>query len=206
MSIISEGGEAMDTEKFDSFFVLAETLSFNEASRILHKSQSSLSRQIASLEEDLGIPLFFRDSKSCQLTAAGEYLHQELEKISDEYDKVMNHAWNISQGRSGMLTFGVPHGETIGHYYPLIELFTSRFPDVNIKYTAYNVTHASKYLSDGTIDIMLSVSSNPWFASIVRPQFQYIDIGTRHDCLYIPIDHPLADKSAEELKTCRFRR
>ena len=195
----------METEKFDCFLALAETLNFTKASQIMHKSQSVLSRQIASLEEELGFPLFLRDSKSCTLTAAGVNMRNGVEKMQRQFDRLVAESKEISEGLRGSLRVSVPSGETNDHYYMLFKAFTDECPNTTLTLTAYDVKNLDRYLRESTVDIAFSVATNPWFSSVNRPEFRNIKVGVRHDCLYIPADHPLAGKDTSELTLYDFR-
>ncbi len=195
----------MDTEKFDYFLVLSEVLNFTKASQILHKSPSVLSRQIASLEDELGFALFIRDCKSCTLTKAGAHMRNGVENIKELLQKLIAESKEIEAGRWGRLSIAVPDGEANGHYYKLFKDFTDNYPNTELTFTAYKIKELVKHLNDNTIDIAFSVSSNPWFSSISRPEYNHINVGVRNDCLYLPKDHPLASRKAEELTLSDFR-
>jgi DNA-binding transcriptional LysR family regulator len=64
----------MDWDKLKIFHVVAEASSFTKASTVLNLSQSAISRQIQSLEQDLKIQLFERHARGLILTDNGEYL------------------------------------------------------------------------------------------------------------------------------------
>lgn len=64
----------MRIQQIRYFLALAEELHFWNTAERLHTSQSTLSRQIQSLEDDLGFPLFERDKRNVKLTAAGMFL------------------------------------------------------------------------------------------------------------------------------------
>jgi len=66
------------------FFQVAKFSSFSEASRNIHIAQSSISKRIGELEEELNIPLFFRRNKSFELTPKGGELHNILSSILQE--------------------------------------------------------------------------------------------------------------------------
>lgn len=72
----------MNWKKLETFKEISKYKSFNRASKVLNKSQSSFSRDIMSLEKDLGFKLFSRHMKNgIQLTHKGN----ELLKIVSEF-------------------------------------------------------------------------------------------------------------------------
>ena len=64
----------MDWDKLKIFHAVAEAGSFTSATVILNLSQSAISRQIQSLEEDLKVKLFERHARGLTLTENGEYV------------------------------------------------------------------------------------------------------------------------------------
>ena len=66
----------MEIRQLKSFRTVANLLSFNKAAGQLHYAQSSISAQIQTLEEQLGVQLFDRLGKRIQLTDSGTQLLQ----------------------------------------------------------------------------------------------------------------------------------
>ena len=64
----------MDWDNLKIFNAVAEAGSFTSASVNLNLSQSAISRQIQSLEQDLKVQLFERHARGLTLTENGEYL------------------------------------------------------------------------------------------------------------------------------------
>ena len=64
----------MNFSQIKCFLAAADCLSFTKAAERLYLSQPVLSRQIASMEDELGIELFIREKKSIRLTPAGEVM------------------------------------------------------------------------------------------------------------------------------------
>ena len=58
-----------------------------EAANVLYVTQSTLSRQIADLERELGVTLFDRTNRSCALTGDGMHLRQRAEEIPSFVDQ-----------------------------------------------------------------------------------------------------------------------
>ena len=77
----------MDWDKLKIFHTVAEASSFTKAATILNLSQSAISRQIQSLEQDLKIQLFERHARGLVLTDNGKYLfqtaHEVISKLKD---------------------------------------------------------------------------------------------------------------------------
>lgn len=77
----------MDTGYIKEFVVLADCMSFSEASNILFISQSSLSKHIQSLEKELGVRLFDRTTRNIELTGPGLaflIFAQQIDSLCDE--------------------------------------------------------------------------------------------------------------------------
>jgi len=77
----------VDWDKLKIFYTVAEASSFTKAATILNLSQSAISRQIQTLEQDLKVQLFERHARGLVLTDNGEYLfksaHEVISKLKD---------------------------------------------------------------------------------------------------------------------------
>lgn len=73
------------------FFKVAEEQSFSEAAQMLYISQSTVSKAIAKLEEELEIRLFERTTRRIKLTEPGKLLYfawkEQVERIWHIYDQ-----------------------------------------------------------------------------------------------------------------------
>ena len=80
----------MEFRQLQYFVAVADTLSFSRAAEILYVSQSALSKQMASLEEELGVLLFTRGGKrSISLTREGELLLDEAKELLMRTEKII---------------------------------------------------------------------------------------------------------------------
>ena len=76
----------MDWDKLRTFFKVANAGSFTHASETLNLSQSAISRQISSLESEVGVPLFHRHARGLILTEQGEILFKAAEEVTDKLE------------------------------------------------------------------------------------------------------------------------
>jgi DNA-binding transcriptional LysR family regulator len=79
----------LDIQQFQYFLAIVENGSFSAAADELYISQSSLSKQIISLEKELGFPLFDRSKRQITLTPAGENLVPYARNLVTEYQRMM---------------------------------------------------------------------------------------------------------------------
>ena len=82
----------LDWDKLRIFHAAAEAGSFTHAADKLHLSQSAISRQVSSLEQDVGVALFNRHARGLILTEQGEVLfrtaHEVLMKLESAQAKL----------------------------------------------------------------------------------------------------------------------
>lgn len=97
----------MDTQQMKYFLCLAKHLNYTSAASELMIATSTLSRQIAMLENELNAQLFSRDNKNVKLTSSGQYLQQELITLYSNYQMITQNTERIHQGFSGNLSCGI---------------------------------------------------------------------------------------------------
>lgn len=71
----------MNTDQLNEFYVLCASMNYSEAARRLFISQSTLTRHIQAMEEELGVPLFARNTRQLTLTGEGQFLLGQVPKL-----------------------------------------------------------------------------------------------------------------------------
>ncbi len=117
----------LELRHYKYFLAVAEELHFRKAAEKLFISQPGLSRQIKQMEDILGTSLFLRNKKKVSLTAAGEYLKNEVEFVLNHLEITKNQVKLIAEGNSGELRIGFL-GSAMQHVIPelLLTLKDSR--------------------------------------------------------------------------------
>ena len=79
----------MDSAKLETFLYVCKEKSFTKAAEKLFITPAAIKKQIDSLENEIGTPLFLRTASGCTLTPAGEIFQPRARKILNLiYDSV----------------------------------------------------------------------------------------------------------------------
>jgi len=122
----------MDLRQMRYFLALAEERNFGRAAERLHMAQPPLTRQIRSIEEELGTSLFVRTAKGVDLTPAGEALLEEVPNILGLAERAEEKARMAGHGLVGRLEVGI-FGSGILNVVPrVMSAFHKLRPDIRI--------------------------------------------------------------------------
>jgi DNA-binding transcriptional LysR family regulator len=142
----------MDLQRLQTFRTVATLMNFNQAAEVLHYSQSTVSAQIKTLENEIGILLFKRIGKSVQLTEAGA----KMLVYADKLLAIKEEAVAEVTGRnmvSGLLTIRMPQ-TVAAHYLPGILCdYQPRFPGMRLDITSCAMHSLEHELRIGTVDL-----------------------------------------------------
>jgi DNA-binding transcriptional LysR family regulator len=123
----------IDWDKLRTFHACAETQSLTKAAHRVGLSQSAVSRRIASLEEDLGVPLFHRHARGLIPTGPGRQLQEstrEMASIAALAEANLKDARDRPQGEL-VVTAPVGFGQT--WLSPRLGAFQVKFPEVRLR-------------------------------------------------------------------------
>ena len=97
----------MNDRQLQYALTLAKTLNFVKAAEALGISQPALSKQIAALENTLGVTLFDRSRSPLTLTAAGSHFLTEAARLLYREEQLLRSMQEFAQGERGQLVIGV---------------------------------------------------------------------------------------------------
>lgn len=117
-----------------SFEAVARRVSFTAAADELCLTQSAVSRQIKSLEDDLGRPLFLRRHRAIELTAEGQLLFEAVTRGLDE----ISHCVSDLRTATEMPQITVAASVAFSYYWlmPRLERFSQRYPEIDLRVLA----------------------------------------------------------------------
>lgn len=150
----------MDWDKLRIFHAVAEAGSFTAAGKDLHLSQSAVSRQIAALEQDLGVALFHRHSRGLILTEPGERLSETAREV---FAKLAMTEAKLSETRdrpSGHLRVTTTLAFGSIWLTPRLKEFNRLYPDITLSLLTSDET-LDLGMREADVGIRMGVPSEP---------------------------------------------
>ena len=121
----------MKLRQLEYFCAVAEAESISAAARELHVAQPPISRQIAQLEEELGVQLFLRGSKGMALTDAGQSLYRQTQQIFQDIRRVEDSVRSVGMGMSGRIKLGAIYS-AMPYALHYIDEYHKTYPQVEL--------------------------------------------------------------------------
>ncbi|MER6304010.1 LysR family transcriptional regulator [Kitasatospora sp. NPDC001539] len=172
----------LDLRKLRYFVAVAEHGRFGRAAEALFIAQPVLSRQIQALERELGCALFTRTTRSVELTAAGQKLYEEAQRITAAVDAALQRVQEAARGEQRLVVAFSP-GLRVSE---AIRAFTARRPEVAVDVLPLRWWEQDAPLRDGRAHI--GFLRRPFDATGLRT----VPIGRETKVACLPVTHPLA--------------
>lgn len=149
----------MKLTQLNYFNAICECGSISKASKKLHVSQPSISAAIISLENELGVNLYYRIGKKLVLTPEGLTLSSLAKSLLDDADKLVNVMKDMGNKKNN-IKVGIP--PMIGSFlFPRIfNGFKQNYPNINLELFEFGSSDTCKLVEEGTIDLGITVIDN----------------------------------------------
>lgn len=188
----------MELRVLNYFLAVAREENFTKAAQQLHLTQPTLSRQIADLEQELGVKLFVRSNHNIILTEDGMILKRRAQEILSLADKTKRDFLQKDEALSGTISIGSGEFRSTEYLAKIIAEFRKKYP--NVKYEIYsgNANNIRDYIERGLLDIGLM--SEP----IDMRKYNFVNMPIKEQWgVFAPSDSPLSEKervTSEDLK------
>lgn len=123
----------MDWDKVKTFAAAAEAGSVTAAAERLGISQSAVSRQVAALEEEIGVPLFQRHARGMMLTGPGQILLEHAREMSGIAAMAEARLKDAADRPMGELRVTAPVAFGMAWIAPRLGRFADMYPDMRLK-------------------------------------------------------------------------
>lgn len=149
----------MNQRQIESFLAVAETGNFTRAAERLYISQPAVSKQVLSLEDELGFSLLIREyHKDVQLTEAGKLYYDFFHKVTEEYKAVYERAQQYQQKMRGTLRLGILTGWKIQEkLQKVLEQMKQNYPEIQIQMSFADLEPLRKEAEAGKLDLIFTI-------------------------------------------------
>ena len=119
-------GDKMDLNKLEFFYAAASSENFTQAAEKCNIAQTTMSKYIAQLEDELGVRLFYRTTRECSLTEAGQMFYDGARELSRDYENLKR---RVIKASGDDLNIGI-----YGEFFDLsiLEKFNAAYPDIRM--------------------------------------------------------------------------
>jgi LysR family cys regulon transcriptional activator len=168
--------------------VARQGLNVSTAAEALHTSQPGISKQIKSLEDELGVEIFVRHGKRiAAVTEPGKAVLAIAERILAEAANMKRAGDDFANEKLGTLTVATTHTQARYTLPKAVAAFKKKYPKVRLVLHQGNPTQLCEMVLAGSADLAIATESIADYPELVSlPCFQW------NRCVVVPIGHPLA--------------
>lgn len=121
-----------DIGGFVTFARVVEQESFTGAAEAMGISKSAVSKQVARLEETLGVRLLNRTTRKLQVTEAGRVFYERCRRIADEVEEARAAVTSLQASPRGLLRVNAPVSYGLSHLSKMLPAFMRKYPDLRV--------------------------------------------------------------------------
>ena len=183
----------MTITQLEYFIALAEKLNFTRVAEQFYISQTAVSQQIKTLENQIGFALFRRDKRHVELTAGGRIYYNEVKAVLLRLKEAEHYAKQVQEGYEGVLRIGFLPGMEGSILSTTIQDFISQYPGVKLELQSGVNEALVQKVKEGSIDVAFTfLSGHPDAALQYQPFRQiphYVLLHKKHYLSYRRVLH-----------------
>jgi DNA-binding transcriptional LysR family regulator len=169
---------------------------FSQAAKVVFTTQSTISKAVKQLEDEIGAPLLERIGHRSMLTATGEVVYRRALSILAERDDLATELDELRGLKRGTLRVGLPPVGSSILFAPLFTAYRRRYPAIEIRLTERGSDRLREILLAGEIDLAGSLLPVP-------EEFEWQDVRKEPLMAVLPSDHSLVRRKSVDLANLR---
>lgn len=171
------------------FQAVVRNNSFSEAAEC-HISQSAISQQIKTLEQDPGFARLEQKNRKFTLTPAGEHFYKKSLVLVADYEQMCRDAAKIARGESAVFKIGYLRSYNSPEFHQALDEFSTKYPDISIELLYGNHEELFTLLRTGGADLVLNdqrrAFSDAYVNLILATSKMYIELAARNPVSALP--------------------
>ncbi|WP_127903653.1 LysR family transcriptional regulator [Solirhodobacter olei] len=158
---------------------------FTRAAETVFATQSTVSKAVRQLEDEVGMPLLDRVGHRSTPTSAGEVVYRHALRLLAERDDLMGELDEIRGMKLGTLRLGLPPIGSSILFAPVLAAYREQYPDIDIQLVEYGSTRLEEVLRAGDLDLAGSLLP-------VSAEFDWQEVRREPLVALLTETHPLA--------------
>lgn len=179
----------MEFRQLQCFIALAKHGSFTRAAEELFLAQSTLSYQIAELEAELGIKLFYRTNRTVELLPAGRVFYTEATALFEQYNRCLSAIIPFRSGHSGQLRLAMLDQPERTFLPQFVSYFSRKYPNISLEMITATYPEMFKMADKREIDAAVTLL----YARRSYPGLNRIKFNSDQLALIVFVDSPWGD-------------
>jgi DNA-binding transcriptional LysR family regulator len=147
----------MELRTLRAFVEVVRQGGFTQAAKKVFATQTTVSKAIKHLEDEIGVPLLDRIGHRSKLTAAGEIVYQRALRMLAERNDLMTELDELRGLKRGTLRLGLPPVGSSTLFAPLFAAYHKRHPGVEIRLVEHGGERLEELLLSGEIELAASL-------------------------------------------------
>jgi DNA-binding transcriptional LysR family regulator len=188
----------IDLRQLRYFEAVVRHRHFSRAADELHVAQSAISHHVKKLEQELGVALLQRTTRSVVTTEAGELVATRARAVITETEALRSEVDELRGLIRGHVSLGAMLFGGELDIPATLAAFSARFPGVEIELREGTAQRMLGMLRDGSLDLTFALEVEP------PPEIERVELSSEELALAMSPDHRLAGSrsvSLEELRT-----
>ncbi|MDO5715310.1 MAG: LysR family transcriptional regulator [Tissierellia bacterium] len=191
----------MNLKNLEYFIKVVRAKSFTRASEDLYLSQSTLSKAVKNLEQELDTQLLKRERNQIFLTEDGKYILEKGEELLLLIENRVNEMYHELYSKRDRLMVGIPSLITEAYFETLIHDFQQQYPKIQFHFVEAGGNTLHKMLRENSLDI--AILKYPISDDLLRIEI----LEESQNAIVVNRENPLAKKDQvclNELKDEKF--
>ncbi len=177
----------MELKNLRAFVEVVRQNGFTAAGKILCATQSTVSKAVRQIEDEIGAPLLDRAAPKPRLTAVGEAVYARALRLLAERDDLLAEIAELRGKKRGVLRLGLPPVGSGILFAPLFARFRTLYPGIDIRLAEHGSARLEEILRLGEIDFAASLLP-------VDEDFEFHEIRRDPLMTLVAADHPLSQR------------
>ncbi|HWK44337.1 MAG TPA: LysR family transcriptional regulator [Stellaceae bacterium] len=183
----------MELRTLRAFVEVVRQGGFSQAAKTVFATQSTVSKAVKQLEDEVGLPLLDRLGHRSTLTTAGEIVYRRALAMLAERDDLVAELGELRGLKRGVLRIGLPPIGSDVLFAPMFAIYRSLYPGIDIQLVEHGSKRLEEMVQAGEVDLAASLLP-------VAEEFDWQDVRREPIDVLIAADHRLATQTSVDLE------